>query len=273
MPTLENLSLNPRIFALHVSRSGDGKSDAAASYPGPFHQLDFDGRHESLLSKVQPRGPLSPKDVSFDRFYIKNGYEPLQDKLDTFEALRMSRQFPYGTVELASVTSFMRALIVSSHKLQKGKMVGKLRMSGPGDFNFEVTGLAQLIDQLDILPCNVVVSAHVIDKWGKPNTGHPEKDMYAANEITGEKINLRDQPGEVLLSLFSNVFRFSRKPVGNTMKYYVNFATDMAKNSYGIPPGEHDITGKQFYPFLQDLIKQIREGTFKPPAVNSGMPF
>lgn len=273
MPTLENFTPNPRIFALHVSRSGDGKSDAAASYPGPFHQIDYDGRHDSLLSKVIPRGPLDPKNVSFERFYTKNGYEPLQDHLDRLEMLRISRQFPYGTIELASATSFMQALITSSHKLQKGKMIGKLRMSGPGDFNFEVTGMKQLIDQLDILPCNVIVSAHVIDRWGKPDTGNPDKDQYAANEVIGEKINLRDQPGEVLLSLFSNVFRFSRKVIGGNMNYFVNFATDMAKNSFGIPPGEHNITGKQFYPYLQDLIKSIRDGSFKPAATNAGLPF
>lgn len=273
MPTLENYTPTPRIFALHVSRSGDGKSDAAASYPGPFHQIDFDGRHDSLLSKVKPRGPLEPKDVSFDRFYSKNGYEPFQDFLDKLEMMRLSRTFPYKTIELASITSFMQALITSSHKLQKGKMIGRLRMSGPGDFGFEVSGTRQLIEQLEILPCDVIVSAHVIDRWGKPNTGKPESDMYAANEVIGEKINLRDQPGEVLLSLFSNVFRFSRHVQGGAMNYYVNFATDMAKNSFGIPPGEHNITGKQFYPFLQDLIKQIREGTFKPPAVNAGLGF
>jgi hypothetical protein len=273
MPTLENVSPNPRIFALHVSESGDGKSDAAASYPGPFHQWDFDGRNEALLSKVKPRGPLEPKDVSFTRFYPKNGYEPFQDELNILEMQRISRQFPYGTCELASITSFNRALIVSSHNIQKGKMIGKLRMSGPGDFNFEVSGMAQLMDQLEIFPCNVIVSAHIIDKWGKPDTGNPEKDQYAANEKIGEKIALRDQPGAVLPSMFSNVFRFSRKVVSGQMKYYVNFATDLAKNSFGIPPGEHDITGKMFYPYLQDLIKQIREGSFKPPSVNAGMPF
>jgi hypothetical protein len=133
--------------------------------------------------------------------------------------------------------------------------------------------MKQLMDQLDILPCNVIVSAHVIDKWGKPDTGNPKSDMFAANEPVGEKINLRDQPGEVLLSLFSNVFRFSRKVVSGQMKYFVNFATDMAKNSFNIPPGEHDITGKQFYPYLQDLIKQIKDGTFKAPSSNNAMPF
>lgn len=273
MPTFENFVAAPNIHALHVSRSGDGKSDAAASYPGPFHQFDFDGRHESLLSKVKPRGPLEPKDVSFERFYSKNGYEPFQDRLTELEMLRIARRFPYGTIELASITSFMQSLITSSHKLQKGKMIGKLRMSGPGDFGFEVSGTRQLMEQLDILPCNVIVSAHVIDRWGKPNTGKPEQDMYSANEVIGEKINLRDQPGEVLLSLFSNVFRFSRVVQNGVMRYYVNFATDMAKNSYGIPPGEHDITGKPFYPYLQDLIKSIREGTFKPPTANTALPF
>jgi len=274
---LKDYSPETRIHALHISRSGDGKSAAAASYPRPFHQYDYDGRFDGVYGAVKPQGFLEPDGISFDRLYTKNGYEPFQNILDQLEMARITKQFPFKTIELASITSFMQALIVSSHKLQGGKMIGKLRMSGPGDFGFEVTGMKQLMDQLAIMPCNVIISAHVIDKWGKGkiknSQGVLERDVYGPNEVIGEKINLRDQPGEVLLSLFSNVFRFSREVEGNKMKYYVDFASDVAKNAFGIPPGLHDITGKPFYPYLQDLIKKLRSGTYEAPKTSNALPF
>lgn len=273
MPTLESYLPETRIFALHISRSGDGKSAAAASYPRPFHEIDYDGRFDGVWAAVKPQGFLEPEGITYDRLYTKDGYEPMQDFLDKLEVARMNGRLPFKTIELASMTSFMQALITSSHKLQKGKMIGKLRMSGPGDFNFEVTGMKQLVDQLSSLPCHVVVSAHIIDKWGKPKTGKAGEE-FAQNEVVGEKLNLRDQPGEVLLSMFSNVFRFSREVQGNTMKYYVDFASDTAKNAFGIPPGLHDITGKAFYPYLQDLIQKIRSGSYVAPVLsNSGLNF
>ena len=272
MPDVKDYKPDAHIFALHISRSGDGKSAAAASYPKPYHQYDFDGRFDGVYGAIKPLGFLESDGISFDRHYPKNGFEPFQAELDKLEMLRISRNFPYATIELASLTSFMRCLITSSHKMQKGRTIGKLRMSGPGDFNFEVTGMQQLMDQLSILPCNVICSAHIIDKWGKPKTGK-EGEEFAQNEIIGEKVCLRDQPGEVILSMFSNVFRFSRELDGNKMKYYVEFATDMAKNTFGIPPGLHDITGKPFYPFLQDLIAKLRTGTFEQPKLNNKLPF
>lgn len=264
MPKLEDYKPDARIFALFISRSKHGKSCAAASFPKPYHQWDFDDRFDGVVGAVKPFGFLDPNGISFERFFTQNGFEPFQKALDELDMKRITMQFPYKTVELASLTSFMQALINSSHKLQSGKKIGMLRMSGPGDFNFEVTGMRQLLDYLHILPCHVICSAHVIDKWGKPKTGKPGEE-YAANEIIGEKLCLRDQPGEVITSCFSNVFRFEKEVDNNKEKYTVEFSSDICGNTFGIPPGKFDITGKPFYPFLQNLIKEIKEGTFKMP--------
>jgi hypothetical protein len=157
-------------------------------------------------------------------------------------------------------------------------MIGGLRISGPGDFNFEVSGMKQLVDIMHGFPCNFILSAHILDKYGKPRPrpGMSQSEIdalvYAPNEIVGEKLNLRDQVGETLLSCFSNVFRFSRESVGGKLKFYVEFASEICGNAFGIPPGVHDITGKNFYNYLQDLIKKIKEGTWEPPKnPNSGI--
>lgn len=264
----EDYSPEERIFCLACSRSGDGKSVAAASFPRKYMQYDFDGRFDGVWAALKPRGFLDPEGIEFKRFYPRKGWESFQQELDLLEKYLIAGQFPYKTIEIASITTLDGALINSSHNLQGGRMLGKLRMSGPADFNFETHGIKQVIEFLQMFPCHVIVSAHIIDKWGKPRprAGQDiESTQYAANEVIGEKICLRDQPGEVLLSCFSNVFRFSREVVDGQLKFYVDFASDVAKNAFGIPPGLHDITGKPFYPYLQELIKKIKDGTFVAP--------
>ena len=270
MPKIEDYKPEDKIVALHISRSGHGKSAAAASYPKPFHEYDFDGRFDGIAGACKSpigTGFLDPEGISFDRFYTKPGFEPFDQELEQLQMLHVQNgRFKYKTIELASITSFVQALINSSHKLQTGKMIGRLRMSGPGDFNFEITGIKQLMDYFYGFPCHIIVSAHIIDKYGKgtiidPKTGVSEKDTYGSNVIVGEKLNLRDNVGETLLSCFSNVFRFEKEiDRDNNAQFYVEFNTDIAKNAFGIPPGRFNITGKPFYPFLQDLIQKIRKG-------------
>ncbi len=269
MPNIDQYKPEERIFALFISRSKHGKSSAAASFPKPYYQMDIDGRFDGVAGSIAPpygQGFIqiaSPSDVSFDRYYTKAGFGPIQKKLDDWDMERISRQFNKKTIEIASLTTLVQAMTNSSHELQKGKMIGQLRMSGPGDFGFEVQAFKQFLDYLAILPCNVICSAHIIQKWGKPKDADNE---YAANEVIGEKLCLRDQPGEVILSCFSNVYRFDKEIVDDKARFTVEFNSEICGNSFGIPPGKFDITGKPFYPFLQDLIKSIKDGTFKAPA-------
>lgn len=278
MPTIGQYSPGEKIFALFISRSKAGKSSASASFPKPYYQMDIDGRFDGVAGAIAPpfgQGFIKidkETDVIFDRFYTKLGFDPIQKKLDDWDMARISKSFNLATIEIASLTSLMQAMLNSSHELQGGRKVGKLRMSGPGDFGFEVSAMRQFIDYLAVLPCHIICSAHIIDKYGKPKTGKPGEE-YAQNEIVGERLCLRDQPGEVIQSFFGNVFRFDREVINDKMEYFVDFNSDVAGNTFGIPPGRFNITNKPFYPFLQDLIKQIKEGTFKPEEKKTGFTF
>ncbi len=258
---------NPRIFALHIGRSGDGKSGAAASYPGPYLQLDYDGRFDGIVGMVSQK-IIKPEGLSVIHFDPREGYMPTQKILTDLENRKIAGTFPYQTIEIASLGAMCRTLIVDSHKLEKGRTVGNLRISGPSDFNFEVSGSHQIFDFLRGLPCNIVCSAHVIDKWGKPKGANSE---FKQNEVVGEKLNVRDQLGEGIQAYFSNVFRFSRDEVNSAMRYYVEFASDIAKNSFGLPPGKFDITGKAFYPFLLECVEKQLSGTLVVAPVSAGL--
>lgn len=240
-----------RTFALFAGRSGDGKSSAAASFPGPVMVLDFDFRFAGIKGAID--AGLYPADgIEYQQFNPRGGWEPVSQMLTQWEQWRITGQFPYKTVIIDSLTTFTRLLVVSSHKLQGGKTIGTLRVSGPGDFNFEAAGTHQFFDYLRTFPCHVICSAHIIDKYGKIN----KNDQYSETGVVGEKLSIRDNLGENVQTYFDNVIRFSREVVNGVTKYYANFATDLAKNSWGIPPGEHDITGKNFYNYLQETIKK-----------------
>ena len=244
-----NYKLNQRVFAMFVGRSGDGKSTAAASFPKKLINLDFDLRFGGIAAAIQQKIILG-EGIEYTSFNPRGGVDDINNLLMQWEILHKSGNFPYKTVIVDSLTSLTRTMVLASHKLQQGKMIGNLRVSGPGDFNFEASGTHQFFDYLRIFPANVICSAHTVDKYGKLDKS---KD-YSETGVVGEKLSIRDNLGENVQTYFDNVWKFSRELVNGKIKYYVEFATDLAKNSYGIPPGRYDITGKSFYEFFIELI-------------------
>ncbi len=257
MPSLESLLNKPaeskNFFGLFVGRSGDGKSVAETSFPRPALVFDFDFRYEGIAGGLAAGCLTDLKDIEIKQYNTrtKDGFTNFNNDLQVLENSRKSGNFPYRTVIVDSLFPMTRSLIVASHELQGGKKIGDLRISGPGDYGFEVSGTHQIFDFLRMLPCNLLCSAHIIDKYGKLDRS---KD-YSESGVVGEKLTVRDQLGESVQAYFSNVFRFSREVVNSRTRFYVEFSTDLAKNSYGIGAGKHDITGKNFYEFLQKLIK------------------
>lgn len=254
MPKASDYIPEQRLFAMFVSRSGDGKSTAAANFPKPFHQLDFDFRFGGVAAAIKQGLVTEAEAITYQQFLPRGGWDPVDKHLMQFENDRITGNFKLKTLEVASLGSLARLLTVSSHKLQSGKMMGSLRISGPGDYNMEASGTHQVFDYLRSWPCNVICSAHMVDKYGKLD----KTKEYSESGIVGEKLAVRDNLGENVLTYFDNVFRFSRDLEGNVIKYYVEFATDLAKNTFGIPPGRVEITGKNFYNVFQELIKKYQ---------------
>lgn len=254
MPKASDYIPEQRLFAMFVGRSGDGKSVAAAGFPRPYHQLDFDFRFGGVAAAIK-QGLITSEDITYQQFLPRGGWDPVDKHLMQFENDRITGNFKLKTLEVASVGSLARLLVVSSHKLQGGKMMGSLRISGPGDYNMESNGTHQVFDYLRSWPCNIICSAHMVDKYGKLD----KSKEYSESGVIGEKLAVRDNLGENILTYFDNVFRFSRDLEGNQIKFYVEFATDLAKNTFGIPPGRFDITNKNFYIVFQELVKKYQK--------------
>ncbi len=265
MPSLESRITKPQenFFGLFVGRSGDGKSVAEASFPRPLLVQDFDFRVDGIIGGISAGCLKDISGIEYDQYNARDGkgFDLFNSKLEQLEIARKSGNFPFKTVNIDSLYSMCRILIVASHSLQSGKKIGNLRMSGPGDYGFEVSGAHQIFDFLRMLPCNVICSAHIIDKYGKLD----RTKEYSESGVVGEKLTVRDQLGESILAYFSNVFRFSREVVNNKLRFYVEFSTDLAKNSYGIGAGRYDITNKNFYELF---LKLKADPTYRPTNEN-----
>lgn len=255
MPKASDYIPEQRLFAMFVGRSGHAKSTAAAQFPKPYHQLDFDFRFGGVASAIRQGLIASADGITYDQFNPRSGWEPVDKWLEDNDKYRIIGQFPYRTLEVASLGSLARLLVVSSHKLQGGKFMGKLRISGPSDYNMEASGTHQLFDFLRSWPCNIICSAHMVDKYGKLD----KTKEYSESGVVGEKLAVRDNLGENVLTYFDNIFRFSKELEGDKDKFYVEFSTDIAKNTFGIPPGRIDITGKNFYTVFQELVKKYQK--------------
>jgi hypothetical protein len=100
---------------------------------------------------------------------------------------------------------------------------------------------------------NIIVSAHIVDRYGKPPGANNE---YADSVVIGEKLSLRDKISENVQIYFDHVFRFDREEIGNRIQFTVKFWSDIARTSYKLPEGKHDITGKNFYEFMRGLTQK-----------------
>lgn len=273
---INDLSKDPRIFALFIGRSSSGKTVAAASMPKPLEEIDCDLRANGIVNAIQ-QGWLSGDGINITQFDPFKGYIQIEKHLNTMYTLAAARQLTVKSIDIGSGTSLVRLLDLSTLNLPANTVgighltLAGLTMTGPADYKFESQAFHKIIDFLRVLPCNITMSAHIVDKYGK-RPGAKETDPQV---VIGEKLTLGTANlAENILAVFNDVYKFTKKMVNGEDKYYVEFCTEIARNSFGIPPGEHDITKKNFWEYFQNVVKEIREGTFKKPAQiaqNSGV--
>jgi len=267
MPNAGTLTHDSRFVALFVGPKHSGKTVAACSFlePPPKDRIlvhDFDGRIRGLLganwidrTKVDytyypPRSKMG--DSVFDR---------LNKDLEGLLTASSVGQCPYGTMIGDSLTSETFALLCDAipltHKTDtgasKGKKIGTMSMPGPEDYGFEANGTYQYLAFLRSFPIpNIIVTAHIVDKFGKLN---PE-DKYSESIVVGEKLSIRDKIGTNVGIYFDHIFRFDRRMEGGKEKFFVRFISDIACTSYrNLSPGEFDITGLNFRDFLMEKVR------------------
>jgi hypothetical protein len=284
MPLATTLTHDTNFKALFVGAKHSGKTAAACSWRDAAKQkrikvLDGDGRIRGILGCPW----IAREFIDYD-FYAphvagntKTFFERVNTDLEFLVDEVQKGKSSYEAYVSDSATAFCKNLILDAIPLthsvktdtgkdrQVGKRIGTLEMAGPADYGFESTGFDAYLSCLRSLPINVIVTAHLVDKYDKPLDDNGDKLMYADSIVVGQKLSLRDKIAANCTIYFDHIFEFSRKMVGKEEHFYVEFINDFACTSFaGLKSGKHDITGKNFHDYVMSLIsgqQQTKEQT------------
>lgn len=288
MPSLDNLSPESKFMGLFIGRSGTGKKAAVASYPKPILFLDFDGRIRGLLGCpwIEMKGLGDVEQFPPKNKQGEYSFQKVNDKLEQLQAQANIASIPYKTLYIGSLTgaafNFLQDANILTHQGGKGNKLGPLNMTGPQDYKFESNGAKQMLAFLRFLfthPTgipNVIVGAHVINRWGKPGMTEEELEKkqaqglgtekiiteindnfkYSENIVVGEKLSLTEKLAEDVQIYFDHIFKFEKEmlPYNDVPQHFVQFRSDIARTSFAkLPNGKVNITGKPFYPSMMRL--------------------
>lgn len=255
MPSAENLTTEDRFIGLFIGRSGTGKKAAACSFPHPIKYFDFDGRIRGLLGAPW----VERKGIDYTYYPPLSGmvFDQLNKDLETLQIMSKVGQLPFKTIVISSLTgeseSFLFDAIPLTHAGNKGKSMGVLKMPGPEDWQYQSVAVKQVIAFFRSIPgINIIVTAHIVPRWGKPKTEDGKTNNFAENVEIGEKLALTDKLGETVLAPFDNIFRFSKETNGDKVNHYVCFRSDLARTTFNsLPNGDVNITEKDLWKYLQ----------------------
>lgn len=267
MPMLDKRPDDGRFMGLFVGRSGSGKKVAAASFPGPIKYLDFDGR----VGGIKGAKWIDQSKVDYTYYppmvtgVVGGLMQAVNRDLETLMVMTRADPNKFTTCILGSLTGETTGLIIDATGINKaagkGKTMGTINMAGPEEYGYEATGTYAIMAFMRSLPVrNMIVTAHVVDRYGKPMTAQGKVDNYAESVVIGQKLSLRDKIGENVPSYFDHIFEFEKREVGDGVKYFVRFRSSLARTSFAfLPDGWVDITGKDFYQYLQEEIMKNKE--------------
>jgi hypothetical protein len=274
MPKLSEIKPDTRLFAMFVGDSSGGKTCAELSLPTPGILFDIDMRVRGGLAAKK----WLPPDV-LDKWEVKM-YPPKLGSMDKLfdDLTNITYQLDQGVCKYKSIlvdssTSIARNFIEDATNLTnpsdksqliKGKNFGtRVKIAGPGHYQYELSGMADILNLLRAMPINVILSGHIIPKYGKPPGDGNE---YAENVVVGEQLALREKVATNVIIYFDEVYRFGKTEQNSGQnKHWVRFRDgDLARTSYDtLPNGKVDITGRSFYEYWKSTVNgdnQIADG-------------
>ncbi len=267
MPSASSLTAESRFMALFVGEKHSGKTAAACSFyqkegKKKVKVLDGDGRIRGLLGCSW----IDKNRVDYDYYpprvagNTKPFFERVNEDLEAMLVDIRNGKSPYETYVGDSATAFCKNLILDSipltHADGKGRSIGTMQVTGIEEFKFESAGMDAYLSFLRSIPLNVILTAHVVPKWGYPGGIKPKPGEIIERVEIGEELSLRAKIAANSSIYFDHIFRFRRRMVQNKEQFTVEFIGDIACTSYpNLKPGEYDITGLNFYDFLMGKVK------------------
>lgn len=273
MPSATNLTPDRRFKALFVGPGKCGKTSAACSFMTKGSDkrvkvLDCDGRINGLLGSPW----VDRSRIDYDYFPPRIADNPspyfmrVNESLDSMLVDFKNNKNMYETYVGDSLTAHCQNLVFDcipmTHAGGKGNKIGAMNVTGVEEFKFESNGAASYLAFLRSIPINVIVTAHIVPKWGKPPGGNP----YSDNIIIGEELSIRPKISAASSIYFDHIFRFDRKIINDEQRFFVEFISDIACTSFpNLKPGKYDITGFSFYDELMKLINGLESKIKKVP--------
>lgn len=255
MPNTFDIVLGGRIMALFISDNGNGKTVAAASFPGPIKFYDFDGRMQPVKLFYPNR-----RDITYDLVGIEsqrpNGEFPgcigFMDFAREFESLQ--DRCPWGTVVVDSITALTATSVgfqlgIKAREGKGKKLSSGIQVPSWDEFNGETSVVQQILDVAKILPCNVIFTAHPVDKSIDAGGGTLKKARSIAAYGT--------KTPSLVPIYFNEIYQFGVEPPSGpdqpAQRFIMTQPTgkDMAKTALPLPP-RIDITNKPLYPILKE---------------------
>ena len=244
----KDIDLTARFMIALIGHTGCGKSVAAASFAklGPIKFFDFDGRMKSVR-KVYPG-----YDIDYDTY----GPDTLQTKFRS-EFNNLVKHCPWKTIVLDSLTSLSMTAI-TSQLMMKG-MEGKGKLTGGGlaitswdEINGETVFISQILDLCKVLPCNVIMTFHPIER----TIGAEGKTEKITTVVSyGHKIN------QISLNYFDEVYflevdkGFTDKDPTKRIAYTDTSSKAIAKSALPIP-SKLDITSGLYEALMSNIKKE-----------------
>jgi len=253
MPRTIDIELGGRIMALFISDNGNGKTVAAASFPGPIKFFDFDGR-------MQPVKKFYPRRADIE--YITVGVENRGSEV--IGLLEFCREYedlqgncPWATVVIDSLTAFTACSVAFQMGIKgaggKGKkLAGGIQVPTWDEFNGETSLVQQVLEVSKILPCHVIFTAHPIEKSVSDggNTLRKARSIAAYGTKTPSLVPI----------YFNEIYQFGIEPPSAPdlppTRFIITQPTgrDMAKTALPLPP-RIEITNRQLYPIIKDVCE------------------
>lgn len=221
---------------LFVGYSGDGKTCAGYSFPGPILHFDLDRRWKGvmghpLLANDRPR--LSKVEV---RQYDLSTLSRLENDLNVLQ-IEKPANFKYQTVIFDGVSTFSDLVIAQALRLNGGgKQVAGKGLPGWDEFGFEQRCFQDIILALKMLPCNVIITAHWVD------------DYDDNGKKVGKKVNLRDKVWAATCKYIDEIYYFEKREAGQEgTRHLAYFRSRLARTTFLGLPNSIDWTGQNFY--------------------------
>lgn len=243
---VKDIDVTKKFMIALIGPTGSGKSVAAASFHkvGSIKFFDLDGRMNSV-KKMYPDA-----DIDFDTY----GPDNLSQKFVP-EWNELVKNCRWKTIVIDSLTSLSMTAI-TAQLLNKGLAganvktnKGGLITTGWDEINAETVFISQILDVCKILPCNVIMTFHPVERT-IGTEGNTQKVTTVVSY--GNKIN------QIALNYFNEVYfidvdkGFTEKdPIRRIALTDVNVKA-IAKSALNIPP-KLDITNGLYDALMKEL--------------------